>query len=313
MVTKSGSRRLLAASLVVLGGLAAPSLVGAQGLLPNLGTRYREKPSCASEPPFYATVRHQYFGYYPTCWRRFPPGWTCPCPNPELPNFQQALQDRKLRVDEGGPADRPGDAGADAGADGDVPRPEPMDLPETPNGDSPFRQPDTKPATPPPLQGDDSLDSEPRRNPARGSQDRPSTSSLMTSPPVQVAAAPVQATAADLPSTAAAAPSMAPLVEADGSTTDPTPLPPPAEARPIAAPVVDEAPSLSSPEASVVATAPMPATPEPTIPLGVDPRTGNGTADPAIAPPSIVESVPAPATAPRRGLLGGVFNRFRRR
>ncbi len=46
----------------------------------------RQREACAAEPPFYSTVRRNYFGYYPTCWSKFPDGWGCPCPNPELPN-----------------------------------------------------------------------------------------------------------------------------------------------------------------------------------------------------------------------------------
>ena len=30
---------------------------------------------CELEPPVYKVYRQQYFGYFPTCWRKFPPGW----------------------------------------------------------------------------------------------------------------------------------------------------------------------------------------------------------------------------------------------
>ncbi len=73
-----GSLALPAIGLVFL----VPALAEAQ-LFPNRTIR-REKPDCATEPPFYKQVRRDYFGYYPTCWSRFPAGWGCPCPDLEL-------------------------------------------------------------------------------------------------------------------------------------------------------------------------------------------------------------------------------------
>ena len=69
-----------------------PALAEAQ-LFPNR-TITRERQPCASEPPFYSTVRRNFYGYYPTCWSRFPDGWGCPCPNPELPNAAAAFEKR---------------------------------------------------------------------------------------------------------------------------------------------------------------------------------------------------------------------------
>ena len=89
--SRIGRLALLGLSLVV--GL--PALAQAQ-LFPNR-TITRERQPCATEPPFYSTVRRNYFGYYPTCWSKFPDGWGCPCPNPELPNkvaeFQRQPRD----------------------------------------------------------------------------------------------------------------------------------------------------------------------------------------------------------------------------
>ncbi len=146
-----GSAAWLALGLVV----ALPSLAEAQ-LFPNR-TIKRQRESCAAEPPFNAHVRRDYFGYYPTCWSRFPAGWQCPCPNPELPDpaasFErikrdvvppQALDDQGMRPADGDramPDDRnPDDAGAPA-------------LPDP--GRQPFRmdpRPDTpgRPTTPQP-------------------------------------------------------------------------------------------------------------------------------------------------------------------
>jgi hypothetical protein len=88
-----GSPAWLAVALVIL----VPALAEAQ-LFPNRTIR-REKPDCASEPPFYKQVRRDYFGYYPTCWSKFPAGWGCPCPDPELLAMRAALAKDKPRID----------------------------------------------------------------------------------------------------------------------------------------------------------------------------------------------------------------------
>ncbi len=65
--------------------LLAPAFVQAQhtGLFPLAPVR-RERVPCPNEDPVYRLYRQQYFGYHPTCWRRFPPNWGCP--SPEAPN-----------------------------------------------------------------------------------------------------------------------------------------------------------------------------------------------------------------------------------
>src|SRR4051794_33602426 len=73
--------------------LGAPSLASAQ-LLPNLPIR-RQRPPCEMENPQYKMIRQEYWGHYPTCWRRFPPGWGCP--SPEVENWAQAKA--KLPID----------------------------------------------------------------------------------------------------------------------------------------------------------------------------------------------------------------------
>ncbi len=121
---RAGTSSALALALVV--GL--PALAQAQ-LFPNLWIQ-RERTPCANEPPFYAHIRHNYYGYYPTCWRKFPEGWACPCPNPELPDAaasfvkrprdeKPALPPRLDEFDQPNPLDRgqPG-AGADPGRRG---------------------------------------------------------------------------------------------------------------------------------------------------------------------------------------------------
>ncbi|MHC5543662.1 hypothetical protein ACYOEI_36010, partial [Singulisphaera rosea] len=74
--------------------LGAPMLAEAQqsGLFPLAPIR-RERVPCAAEDPVYGMYRKEYFGYHPTCWRKFPAGWGCP--SPEAPNVEQAFRTRK--------------------------------------------------------------------------------------------------------------------------------------------------------------------------------------------------------------------------
>jgi len=88
---KATWRRLGSPAWLALGLLfLLPTLADAQ-LFPNRPIK-RVRPPCSSEPPFNAQVRRDYFGYYPTCWSRFPAGWDCPCPNPEKPNLDASIR-----------------------------------------------------------------------------------------------------------------------------------------------------------------------------------------------------------------------------
>src|SRR4051794_41752520 len=71
----------------------APTVASAQqsGIFP-LHPIKRERVPCPMEDPVYGLYRHEYFGYHPTCWRRFPPGWGCP--SPEAPNAAAEVQKR---------------------------------------------------------------------------------------------------------------------------------------------------------------------------------------------------------------------------
>ena len=117
-------RRVLLGMLVVLG---LPALAHAQ-LLPRLPIR-RQRPDCSQENPQYRMIRQEYWGYYPTCWRKFPPGWGCP--SPEAPDWAAAKVQRPLD-----PPRLPGEEGDDLGPDeggmepeqpGDRPRVNPPD------------------------------------------------------------------------------------------------------------------------------------------------------------------------------------------
>jgi hypothetical protein len=177
---KATWRRLGSPAWLVIGLFALiPSLAEAQ-LFPNRTIR-RERPPCAAEPPFNAQVRRDYFGYYPTCWTRFPAGWACPCPNPELPNPAASYEKNPLgrKRDDLDDAPRPGmdDANPDAPADGMPGNPpaEGRDIPLPNPGRSPFDL-DTNPKPP----GTDPANPQP---PAPGPGGRPSTSAgLMEMP-----------------------------------------------------------------------------------------------------------------------------------
>ena len=103
MLTLSWKKAGATSSLALLLAAGLPSLAQAQ-LFPNLWIQ-RERAACANEPPFYGHVRRDYYGYYPTCWRKFPEGWACPTPNPEAPNaaaefVKQPRDDRSSLITE---------------------------------------------------------------------------------------------------------------------------------------------------------------------------------------------------------------------
>lgn len=87
---------LLALALIVV----LPELAAAQAnaLFPDIYIK-RQRECCANEDPQYRMIREQYFGYFPTCWRRFPPGWGCL--SPDAPNWEEALRKLPLEIPEG--------------------------------------------------------------------------------------------------------------------------------------------------------------------------------------------------------------------
>ncbi len=94
---RGGRAGLLALALV----LVAPALASAQ-LFPDLPIR-RERTPCDQENPQFRHIRQEYWGYYPTCWRKFPPGWGCP--SPEAPNWE--ADKKRQKVDFGDQGDLP--------------------------------------------------------------------------------------------------------------------------------------------------------------------------------------------------------------
>ena len=161
---RTRSRRQLgwAAAGALAVAVGAPTLAHAQqsGLFPLAPIR-RERPPCAAEDPVYRLYRHEYFGYHPTCWRKFPAGWGCP--SPEAPDAAKSFQEIPRDVppaDNGmdntapegemnppeGPANPPPATGPG--------QPNPSVLPPLPPGNrNPFEL-DNPPAVIPPARGD---------------------------------------------------------------------------------------------------------------------------------------------------------------
>ena len=155
MLLMTTRRRIGASGWLALGLIVGiPALAEAQ-LFPNQNVK-RKREACVNEPPFNAHVRRDFYGYYPTCWSKFPDGWACPCPNPELPNAAESyakrpveLQERRLDDEDPGDAANPADpsmpgAGPDPGLPAIPPNRSPFDLdsrPETPAPGDPAPRP----------------------------------------------------------------------------------------------------------------------------------------------------------------------------
>ncbi len=147
-----GTPARLAIGLVVL----LPALAEAQ-LFPNR-TLNRQRTPCPAESPFNAQVRRDYFGYYPTCWSRFPAGWDCPGYNPEKPDVNASFEKikfgnkRPISGDDLGPDL----ANPDQPMDGPPANPEEPVVPIPNPGRSPFELDPSpaKPAGPAPAQPD---------------------------------------------------------------------------------------------------------------------------------------------------------------
>lgn len=96
---RTRSRRFwIGATAIALSWVLGHSQSGQAQLFPNLPIQ-RSKPPCDQEAPFYKMVRQNYYGYFPTCWRKFPPGWTAPCPNPEKPDYEASKAKIPLQKD----------------------------------------------------------------------------------------------------------------------------------------------------------------------------------------------------------------------
>jgi len=113
----------------------APSAVDAQQeqLFPNLWIQRQRVPP-SQEKPLYGMYRNRYYGYFPTCWRRFPPGWGCP--SPEVPDWEAEVERNPVDLGGFGPGefDGMGAGGLGPAPDGGAgPAPGEEPLPELPD------------------------------------------------------------------------------------------------------------------------------------------------------------------------------------
>jgi len=238
MRTRSRIRLGWSACSLLAASLGAPTLAQAQqtGLLP-LHPIKRERVPCAAEDPIYRLYRQQYFGYHPTCWRRFPAGWGCP--SPEAPNPAEAF--RKLPRDAAPTDAAPGAAAPGAAAPGganpdDVPLPgddmpnepgaagpKPGGLPPLPpGGRSPFDldpKPGTGDSTPP---ARDAAPGAPADRVTPPAADEPRTSGAARAPAAEPPTTPPAGTGA---STERASESIEPLLSVPDPTVGPTSAP----------------------------------------------------------------------------------------
>jgi hypothetical protein len=285
---RSSSPAVWAVALVV----GAPALVQAQTQLFPLAPITRDRVPCPMEDPVYGSYRHQYFGYFPTCWRPFAPGWGCP--SPEAPNGaaefkarpRDPLPDNLMEPEEGRrPAGMPGEEPA-------VPR-DNRNLPPLPPAErSPFDlDPDAPPNTPggripEPTQPGGMAPRQERAAPRGASRMVPQPAAPGGHPTVGEAAAPLLA----LPDPAESTANDQPAVSG-----------PELQARPVVTP--------ESPSASSDGFAPRPPY--------VNPTTGRPVVSPSLPPsspanvlaPTAVAPVAMPVQAPqRRGPLSTLFS-----
>jgi hypothetical protein len=141
---KRRNRVLTLVALTLLVGVPELAMAQQSGLFPNATIR-RARPSCAQEDPIYKLYRHQYYGFHPTCWRRFPDGWGCP--SPEAPDREKSYQEIPKKPPT--PIDMPElDEGAAPGRDEGMERPEDR-APRSPFEQLPPVPENTKPLFPP--------------------------------------------------------------------------------------------------------------------------------------------------------------------
>ncbi len=279
-------RRIGAPAWLALGLVVGLPLAAEAQLFPNR-TIKRQREACVNEPPFNAHVRRDYYGYYPTCWSRFPAGWGCPCPNPELPDAAASFRNRPLdpiRPDALNGAE-PGTDDAAPAMNPDTPAVDP-NMPEVPRGRSPFNlddrpDPGTAPANPNP---------NPAPNPRIPGTGRPGPRSG-DNPTLNPAGRNPGATSLlEMPSVPS------PTIVAESHL------------EPGALALAPDAALASISPSTPAASAASPATDRPDLgPLSSAPLPAGSTPDSNLADRPML-GTPAPAQAPqRRSLLGGLF------
>ena len=313
----------------LLVAVLSPGIAEAQ-LFPNLPTRKREKTDCSQELPVYGLYRNKYYGYYPTCWRRFPPGWGCP--TPESPDWEAELADR--------PLDIPDEAGFGGGAGGgsapdplggsglddllpDLPRERsPFELERPDQGASPFDRPSdggrspfgadpfepADPAMPGGLPSDRS-NAPPSPFDLPGASNAPSVLPSIAPPVTGTPPSGSGAPGADILPTGPGLPELAVIPDA---RPRPIRLPSSTESGPISSP-----PSVMMPGSTPIGMVPGALPPGASFPLVdgeagvIDPATGGIIISDPGMPPSGPMLISEPQERPRRRFLSGLFNRQR--
>jgi hypothetical protein len=277
---KSWRRKLgqvLAASTVLL-SLSGLAEAQQSGLLPLHPIR-RQRVPCPNEDPIYKLYRNQYYGYFPTQWRKFPEGWNLP--SPEGPNTRQVLKDNPIE----GPKPLPSEEGEREEMEGPPERggrqPIPKPIPE--HERSPFEM--------------DRPDSGAGAATGEGAPARRTPAPRSNTPPAGADPSPFDTPAAR-PGDAGATPDLTPPGAAPNA-------PPPRTSRNEdqgeRAREKDPGPLLAMPDAT------LPTVEEASSPGG---STGGAAAEPVASSP--VASAPATAPvaaqpAPRRGRLSSLF------
>jgi hypothetical protein len=273
--------------------MGVPALAPAQqgGLFPLAPIR-RERVPCPLEDPVYQLYRHEYFGYHPTCWRRFPPGWGCP--SPEAPNAAESLRERPLEKPPAlaplpgeEPETMPGarETPPAPGAPGTSP------LPPLPRERSPFDIDTGTPGAPPP-------ETPPSRTVPPGTMTPEGVPPAERTRPAEPGPGTLEPTKPSTGPTSLLGPIEAPDTPAPPTRVEPSPTAPPTG---------PTEPLLALPDPS----APPPSSPAPgnvMLPNSTLPRSGGSNADPT---PSTT-APPAQAT-PRRSMIGTLFNGLLRR
>jgi hypothetical protein len=152
---KPGQVLAVLAAVMSLSGLAEAQQ---SGMFPMHAIR-RERTPCANEDPIYKLYRNQYYGYFPTQWRRFPDGWSLS--SPEGPHTAEELKKNPIEgpkpfAPEGEGEEMQGPAAPPTRPA--IPNPPPderspfeMDRPEAAPGAAPGRtNPAARGTTPPP-------------------------------------------------------------------------------------------------------------------------------------------------------------------
>ncbi len=163
-IRKPGQVLVVLAAFASLSGLAKAQQ---SGLLP-LHAIKRERTPCANEDPIYKLYRNQYYGYFPTQWRKFPDHWSLR--NSETPDVAKELKEKPIEAPKGfsgegdmeepqGPGPGPGQ-----GAKPTIPNPPPdterspfdMDKPDNGGAAPATRRPPAARGNQPPPPGDSS-------------------------------------------------------------------------------------------------------------------------------------------------------------